>query len=224
MTQSARPSRPISWLKAAYKDFADFPEDVRSACLAALTIAAEGSKADIAKPMKGFSSGVFEVALAVRGDAFRVVYDVQLEDDVWVVHAFKKKSKKGRKTPKQEVDLIEHRLRQVKERVREAEKPVEVIRGSGNVFRDFEVPDADAQQLKAILAAEIIKALDREGLTVRAAHAKTGIAAADFSRIRNVNLTRFTIDRLMAIMNRLGARVDVTVRVKRTAPSSQASR
>jgi predicted XRE-type DNA-binding protein len=68
------------------------------------------------------------------------------------------------------------------------------------------------------LAAEIIKALDREGLSVRAAHARTGIAAADFSRIRNANLGRFTVDRLMSIINRLGARVEVNIRL-RPAPS-----
>ena len=76
--------------------------------------------------------------------------------------------------------------------------------------------NADAEQFKAILAAEIIKALDRERLTVRAAHARTGIAAADFSRIRTADLGRFTLDRLMSIINRLGSQIEVKVRVRRT--------
>ena len=59
---------------------------------------------------------------------------------------------------------------------------LEVIRGSGNVYRDLGQNDADVKQFKALLAAEIIKTLDRDGLTVRAAHARTGIVAADFSR------------------------------------------
>jgi predicted XRE-type DNA-binding protein len=92
---------------------------------------------------------------------------------------------------------------------------LEVARGSGNVFRDLGHENADAEQFKAILAAEIIKALDREHLTVRAAHGRTGIAAADFSRIRNANLGRFTLDRLISILNRLGSRVDVKIRVRR---------
>jgi len=91
---------------------------------------------------------------------------------------------------------------------------LELVRGSGNVFRDFGDPNADGEQLKAILAAEIIKALDKNGLSVRKAEARTGIAAADFSRIRNANLARFTIDRLMAIINRLGSRIEVKVKVK----------
>jgi predicted XRE-type DNA-binding protein len=89
------------------------------------------------------------------------------------------------------------------------------VRGSGNVFRDLGHKSADVEQFKAILAAEIIKALDREGLSVRAAHGRTGIAAADFSRIRNADLRRFTVDRLMSIINRLGSRVEVKVRLRR---------
>ena len=92
---------------------------------------------------------------------------------------------------------------------------LEVVRGSGNVYRDFGRPGADVAQFKGILAAEIIKALDREGLTVRKAQARTGVAAADFSRIRNADLARFTVDRLMMIINKLGSRVEVAVRVRR---------
>lgn len=92
---------------------------------------------------------------------------------------------------------------------------LEVIRGSGNVYHDLGKPDADVEQFKGILAAEIIKALDREGLSVRKAQARTGIAAADFSRIRNADLGRFTADRLMTIINRLGSRIDVAVKVRR---------
>jgi predicted XRE-type DNA-binding protein len=102
---------------------------------------------------------------------------------------------------------------------------LEVLRGSGNVFRDLGHENADAQQFKAILAAEIIKALDRDGLSVRGAHSRTGIAAADFSRIRNADLGRFTVDRLMSIINRLGSRVEVNVRVRRVevaAPEARA--
>lgn len=91
---------------------------------------------------------------------------------------------------------------------------IELIHGSGNVFRDFGHANPDVEQLKAILAAEIIKVLDRKKLTVRAAHALTGIAAADFSRIRNADLRRFTLDRLMSILNRLGTRVDVQVSLR----------
>jgi phage-related protein len=111
-------TRPVSWIKAALKQYEEFPEGVRSICLAALTIAAEGGKADIAKPLHGMGSGVFEIALPYRGDAFRVVYAVHLAEDIWVVHAFQKKSTKGIQTPKREIDLLRDRLNRLKEMLR----------------------------------------------------------------------------------------------------------
>ena len=111
-------TRPVSWLKAARKEFEDFPVGAQEVCLAALTIAAEGSKADITKPMTGMGTGVFEIALRFRGNAFRVMYAVQIGDDLWVIHAFQKKSKTGIKTPKQEVDLIKERLKRLKDALR----------------------------------------------------------------------------------------------------------
>src|SRR4029077_8189807 len=101
-----RKTRPVSWLKAALKEFTAFPEGARSISLAALTIAAEGGKADIAKPMLGLGAGVFEIALRFRGEAYRVVYAVQIAEEIWVVHAFQKKSTQGIKTPQREIELI----------------------------------------------------------------------------------------------------------------------
>ena len=89
-----------------------------------------------------------------------------------------------------------------------------VVRGSGNVYRDFNAPDADARQLKAILAAEIIKTLDKKGLSVRGAQGLTGIDAGDFSRVRNADFRRISIERLMAMINGLGSRVEVAVNVR----------
>ena len=89
----------------------------------------------------------------------------------------------------------------------------ELVRGSGNVFRDLGYPDADVQQTKALLAARIIRILDEEGLSTRKAQERTGINHADFTRIRNVQLSRFTIDRLMTVLNKLGRQVEVRISV-----------
>jgi phage-related protein len=110
-----RKTQPISWIKAARKDFERFPAEAQTICLTALTIAAEGGKADIAKPFKGLGSGVFEIALPLRGNAFRVLYAVQIGDEIWVLHAFQKKSTQGIKTPRHEIELIEGRLKKLKE-------------------------------------------------------------------------------------------------------------
>src|SRR5579875_3829630 len=97
---TTRQTRQISWIKAARKDFEKFPLEAQDICLTALTVAAEGGKSDLAKPISGLGSGVFDIALPHRGDAYRVVYAVQIADAIWVVHAFQKKSKTGIKTPK----------------------------------------------------------------------------------------------------------------------------
>jgi phage-related protein len=110
-----RDTRPIVWMKAARRDFEDFPDRARERLLDALTFVAEGGMPPSAKPLTGFGSGVFELALPFRGDAFRVVYAVQLATELWVIHAFQKKSKTGIKTPKHEIDLIHARLRRLKE-------------------------------------------------------------------------------------------------------------
>ena len=98
-------------------------------------------------------------------------------------------------------------------------EPLKLVRGSGNIYRDFDVPDADVRQLKAILTAEIIRKLDKNRLTVRKAQALTGIDAGDFSRVRNADFRRISVERLMAMINRLGSRVEVAVTLRRARPA-----
>jgi len=120
----------------------------------------------------------------------------------------------GLKTPASEIDLIKDRFKKVEGDIAMTAKKLELVKGSGNVFRDLDQKHPDLDQFKAILATEIIKTLDREKLSVRGAQGRTGIAAADFSRIRNADLRRFTVDRLMLIINRLGSRVEVRIKVR----------
>jgi phage-related protein len=101
-----RNTRQINWLKAAWKDFRDFPGDAQDRAATALTFIAEGATPDIAKPLAGLGGGVWELAIKSRGDAFRVVYALQ------------KKSKKGIATPKFEIDLIKERIKRLKEQFR----------------------------------------------------------------------------------------------------------
>jgi predicted XRE-type DNA-binding protein len=97
---------------------------------------------------------------------------------------------------------------------------LEVVRGSGNVFRDFNDKNASLEQLRAILAARVIKVLDDRKLTVRKAAQITGFAAADFSRLRHVRLERFTIDRLILMLEGLDRRIRVSVKVSRSRRNS----
>ena len=111
-------TRPVSWIKAARKDFEAFPSAVQLEGLRSLTVAAEGGKSDNLKPLQGFVGGVLEIVLRHRGDAFRVIYAVQIGADIWVLHAFQKKSTQGIKTPKREMDLVHARLMRLKEVLR----------------------------------------------------------------------------------------------------------
>ena len=108
--------RAISWIKAARKAYERFPVGASREIDRALSLAAQGDKADIAKPMVGLGSGVMEIAVKFRGDAWRAVYVLQIAEDVWVVHAFQKKSASGIATPTHEIDLIRGRIRMLKER------------------------------------------------------------------------------------------------------------
>ncbi len=91
---------------------------------------------------------------------------------------------------------------------------LELVHGSGNVFRDFGSPDADLEQARALLAAKIIGVLDDRRLGVQAAAILTGVAASEFSRIRNAKLDRFTIDRMITILGKLGQEVEVSISVR----------
>ena len=113
-----RDTRPIGWVRAPRKTFERFPEAVRNRVNTALTIAAEGGRADIAKPLRGLGSGVLEIAVRHRTDAWRVVYVTDVAGRPWVIHAFRKKSKTGVRTPRAEIDLVRTRLARLKEELR----------------------------------------------------------------------------------------------------------
>jgi predicted XRE-type DNA-binding protein len=89
----------------------------------------------------------------------------------------------------------------------------ELVRGSGNVFEDFGYPDADLRRAKCLLAVEIARILDERKWTTRRAEEATGVNHADFARIRNANIGRFTLDRLMNVLTKLGQHVELAVTV-----------
>ena len=88
---------------------------------------------------------------------------------------------------------------------------MELVRGSGNVFADFGRSNAGLEQARAIIAAKIIEVLDDRRLTTRDAEKLTGVSHSEFSRIRNAQLRRFTLDRMIAILGKLDEEVEVNV-------------
>src|SRR3954469_3776443 len=91
---------------------------------------------------------------------------------------------------------------------------LELVRGSGNVYRDFERPNAGLEQARAITAAKIIRVLDERKLSTRDAEKLTGVSHSEFSRIRNTQLGRFTLDRMIAILGKLDGNIEVSVTFK----------
>ena len=110
----------IIWIGSSKKDFMEFPHDIRNEMGHALYIAQKGDKHRDAKPLKGFGgASVLEIVQSDGNGTYRTMYTVQMEEAVYVLHAFQKKSKSGIKTPKQDIDLLEQRLKEVQKRHKE---------------------------------------------------------------------------------------------------------
>jgi phage-related protein len=108
--------KPVEWVGSSLEDLRSFPEEVRDQVGFALYQAQRGGKHVSAKPLRGFkSAGVLEVVESHEGNAFRTVYTVKFRSAIYVLHAFQKKSKKGIKTPPEELNLIQRRLKKAAE-------------------------------------------------------------------------------------------------------------
>jgi phage-related protein len=111
MEKWSRPTRPVHWIGQSRKAYGEFPQKVQEECGFALFLAQTGQFAPSAKMLKGFGSGVVELVENFDGDTFRTVYTVRFEKAVYVLHAFKKKSKQGIKTAQSDLELIKRRIR-----------------------------------------------------------------------------------------------------------------
>lgn len=108
--------KPVEWIGSSRNDLRKFPEEVQQMMGFALYRAQLGKKHPDAKPLKGFKgSGVLEIVENFDGDTYRAIYTVKFEGRIYVLHAFQKKSKRGISTPKQDINLIEARLKRAKE-------------------------------------------------------------------------------------------------------------
>jgi phage-related protein len=115
------PLKPLIWIGSSRKDLRTFPEPVQDHMGYALYVAQRGGKHRDAKTLSGFGgAGVVEVVKDFRGDTFRAVYSVQYAGALYVLHAFQKKSKTGRETPKRDMELIRQRLREVEQITKES--------------------------------------------------------------------------------------------------------
>jgi phage-related protein len=113
---AGKPIKPVAWIGSSYRDFRTFPDRVQDAMGYALYTAQTGDLHESAKPLKGFGgAGVAEIVEDHATDTYRAIYTVRFAGVVYVLHAFQKKAKTGRKTPAQEMDLVRRRLRVAEE-------------------------------------------------------------------------------------------------------------
>lgn len=112
MMNTVRPARPLLWVASSKRDYGLFPSRLQENLGFELFLAQMGQHPPSAKPLKGLGGGVVELIGNFEGDTFRAVYTVRFADAVYVLHAFKKKAKRGIETPKKDIDLIARRLRE----------------------------------------------------------------------------------------------------------------
>jgi phage-related protein len=104
--------KPLKFVGGSKRDLSAFPDDVKQDVGHALFVAQEGGRAPSVKTLQGFGGGgVVEIVEDHDGDTYRCVYTTKVQDVIVVLHAFQKKSKQGRETPKHEIELIHARLR-----------------------------------------------------------------------------------------------------------------
>jgi phage-related protein len=118
---TAEPSlKPVVWVRSSRRDLREFPEPVRDHMGYALYVAQRGGKHHDTKALSGFGgAGVVEIVRDYRGDTFRAVYTLRYAGTVYVLHAFQKKSKTRRETPRRDIELIKQRLREAEQIARE---------------------------------------------------------------------------------------------------------
>lgn len=115
MARLPRPLRPLRWISSSRDDLSEFPSKVCDQFGYELFLAQTGEHPPSAKPFKGVGGGVVELIEDYDGDTYRAVYTVRLATAVYVLHAFKKKSKQGIKTPPRDVEMIKKRLKAAEE-------------------------------------------------------------------------------------------------------------
>ena len=123
MVDEPEPLKPLAWIGSSQKDYRAFPDPVKDDMGYALYQAQRGSKHVSAKPLKGFGgAGVLEFVEDHDGDTYRAIYTVRFSNAVYVLHAFQKKAKKGRETPKSDIEAVKRRLRIAEEDARQQTK------------------------------------------------------------------------------------------------------
>jgi phage-related protein/predicted XRE-type DNA-binding protein len=209
--------KPIVWMGSSRKDLKAFPDEPRHAVGYALFLAQLGDQHPNAKMLKGFGGGsVLEVVEDFDGNTYRGIYTVRFKGWLYVLHAFQKKSKRGRKTPREDLAAIPAAPDRRRTGLREAKghqamKKISAVRGSGNVFKDLGMKNPEEALTKARLAALVARAIKRRKLTQQTAAGILGIDQPRVSKLLRGHLSDYSIERLMLFLVRMGLDVEISI-------------
>jgi phage-related protein/predicted XRE-type DNA-binding protein len=217
--------KPLIWVGSSRKDLRDFPDLVQDHMGYALYIAQRCGKHRDAKTLSGFGgAGVMEVVKDYRGDTFRAVYTVRYAGTVYVLHAFQKKSKTGRETPRRDIELIKQRLREAEQIAREkrsmSKKGYET--GSRNVFKDIGVPNAEEHLVKAQLVFKIDTIMKARHLKQVDAADLFGVRQPDVSKMLRGEFRQFSVERLLRFLVALDQDVEIVIKPHRDRSNAPA--
>ena len=217
-----RAIKPAVFVGASRRDIQAFPPAVRRVIGQALFEAQLGGHPSRAKPLKGFGSGVLEIRDNDDGGAYRAVYTVRFEGILYVLHTFQKKSTRGIASPQRYLDLIRQRLRQgghspgeKRSRAMKKKKLPAFEVGSGNIFADLGLPNAEEHLLKASVVVQLHRLIKARKLTQTAAAKIAGIKQPDLSNILRGHFQGFSLERLMRMLTAFDQDIEITVRPRK---------
>jgi phage-related protein/predicted XRE-type DNA-binding protein len=218
--------KPVIWVGSSRKDLREFPEPIQDHMGYALYVAQRGGKHRDAKAVRGFGgAGVVEIIEDYRGDTFRAVHTLRFARAVYVLHAFQKKSKTGRETPRRDIDLIKQRLREAE--LCQGDEAMSKKRyefGSRNVFKDIGVPNAEEHLVKAQLVFKIDAIMKQRRLKQVEAAELFGVRQPDVSKMLRGEFRQFSVERLLRFLVALDQDVEIVVKPhqdRKNAPALQ---
>jgi phage-related protein/predicted XRE-type DNA-binding protein len=215
--------RILHWEAASKRDFKSFPVPVQKDFGVALFVVQLGGMPEGIKAWRGLGPAVYQLSEEFLGDAYRAVFTLRVPECVHLLHAFRKKSATGIATPLHEVQLVEHRLKAVLTRtsrneVREMEREeIACSTGTENVLHDLDFPDAEDLSVKAALALQMNREIDRRGLGQQEVAAITGMTQPKVSQVRRYKLQNISLERLLHALVALDQRVEINVAPARRA-------
>lgn len=222
MRGADRPIRPLFWVASSKRDYGGFPEVVQDGFGFELFLVQTGQHPPSAKPLKCLGAGVFELVGSFDGNAYRAVYAVRFREAVYVLHAFKKKSKRGAQTPKPDI-ADKATARRGGRRSRQAiwqgqqamSRAMKIEADGGNIFADLGLPDAGTHLLKAEIVSEIYRLAAAKKMTQAQVGKRLDISQPEVSRMFKGHFREYSIERLMEFLTSFDRDVEIVVRPRK---------